>query len=54
MNAKFLHERQLFGEPLLYLRGARKKDMDNLFSSVCCGRTEGDGFKVKKVDLDQI
>ncbi|KAK4818123.1 LOW QUALITY PROTEIN: hypothetical protein QYF61_006210 [Mycteria americana] len=30
-----------------YLKGAYKKDGDKLFSRACCGRTRGNGFKLK-------
>jgi len=38
--------------PFQYLKGAYKKDGDKLFSRACCGRTRGNGFKLK--DLDEI
>jgi len=31
-----------------YLKGAHKKDGDRLFSRACCGRTRGNGFKLKE------
>ena len=31
-----------------YLMGDSKKDGDKLFSRGCCGRTNGDGFKLKE------
>ena len=31
-----------------YLKGARKKDGDRLFSRACSDRTRGDGFKLKE------
>ncbi|KAK4831134.1 hypothetical protein QYF61_015437 [Mycteria americana] len=31
-----------------YLKGAYKKDGETLFGSVCCDRTRGNGFKLKK------
>ncbi|KAK4823960.1 hypothetical protein QYF61_008346 [Mycteria americana] len=35
-----------------YLKGAYEKDGDRLFSRACCDRTRGNGFKLKRVDLD--
>jgi len=31
-----------------YSKGAYKKDGDRLFSRACCGRTRGNGFKLKE------
>ena len=36
-----------------YLKGDYRKDGDNLFSKAC-GRTSGNGLKLKRVDLDWI
>jgi len=46
-----LEKRRLQGDLivlLLYLKGAYKKDGDRLFSKACCGRTRGNGFKLKE------
>ena len=34
-----------------YLKGGYKKEGDRLFSSVCCDRTRGNGFKPKEESL---
>jgi len=31
-----------------YLKGAYRKDVDNLFSKACCDRTRSNGFKLKE------
>ena len=31
-----------------YLKGGHKKEGDRVFSRVCCDRTRGNGFKLKK------
>jgi len=36
-----------------YLKGAYKKDRDNLFSRVCCDRTRGNGFNPKEGSFRQ-
>jgi len=46
-----LEKRRLQGELVVafqYLKGAHKKDGDRLFSSACCDRTRGNGFKLKE------
>ncbi|KAK4829854.1 hypothetical protein QYF61_007125 [Mycteria americana] len=46
-----LEKRRLQGDLIVafqYLKGAYKKDGDKLFSRACCGRTRGDGFKLKE------
>ena len=43
-------EENLWGDvaTLQYLKGAYKKDRDKLFTSACCSRTRGNGFKLKE------
>jgi len=36
------------GKAVRYLKGACRKDEDNLFSKACCDRTRGDGFKLRE------
>jgi len=46
-----LEKRRLQGDltaALQYLEGAYEKHGDRLYSRVCCDRTRGNGFKVKK------
>jgi len=46
-----LERKRLWGDLIAafqYLKGAYKKDGDRLFSRVCCGRTRGNGFKLKE------
>jgi len=46
-----LEKRRLLGDlraAFQYLKGAYKKDGDNLFSRACCDRTRGNGFKQKE------
>jgi len=43
-------KRRLLGDlaaALQYLKGSYKKDGDYLFNKVCCGRTMGNGFKLR-------
>jgi len=44
-----LEKRRLQGQPIeafQYLKGAYRKDGDNLFSKACCYRTRSNGFKL--------
>ena len=34
--------------PFHYLKGACEKDGDKVFSRACCGRTRGNGFKLRE------
>jgi len=46
-----LEKRRLWGDLIVafqYLDRACKKDEDRLFSSACCNRTRGNGFKLKE------
>lgn len=46
-----LEERRLQGDLIVafqYLKGAYKKDGDNLFSKACCDRTRSNAFKLKE------
>ncbi|KFQ65076.1 hypothetical protein N334_13511, partial [Pelecanus crispus] len=46
-----LEKRRLQGDLIVafqYLKGAYRKDGDNLFSKACCDRTRSNGFKLKK------
>ena len=46
-----LEKRRLRGDLIAafqYLKGAYRKDGDNLFSRACYNRRKGNGFKVKK------
>ncbi|KAK4821798.1 hypothetical protein QYF61_003827 [Mycteria americana] len=46
-----LEKRRLWGHLIAafqYLKGAYKKDGDKFFSSACCDRTRGNGFKPKE------
>jgi len=36
------------------LKGAYRKDGEVLFTRVCSDRTRGNGFKLKRADLDEI
>jgi len=52
-----LDERRLWGDLIMafqYFKAAFKKDGDGLFSGACCDRTRGNGFKLKRLDLDWI
>ncbi|KFQ65022.1 hypothetical protein N334_09419, partial [Pelecanus crispus] len=46
-----LEKRSLQGDPIAafqYLKGAYRKDGDNLFSKACCDRTRSNDFKLKE------
>ena len=50
-------EEKALGRPRVafqYLKGNYKKEGDRLFSRVCCDRTKGNGFKLKRGDFDWI
>jgi len=52
-----LEKRRLPGDPIVasqYLKGACRKDGDNLFSMACCDRTRSHGFKLREGNLDWI
>jgi len=45
-----LEKRRLWGDLMAafqYLKGAYRKDGENLFSKACCDSTRGDGFKLR-------
>ena len=46
-----MEKRRLGGDLIaafLYLKGAYRKDEENLFSKACCGRTRCNGFKLRE------
>jgi len=46
-----LEKRRLWGDLIAafqYLKGAYRKDGDNLFNSACCNRTRSNGFKLRQ------
>jgi len=46
-----LEKRRLWGDPIAgfqYLKGAYRKDGENLLSKACCNRTRSNGFKLRK------
>jgi len=46
-----LEKRRLWGDLLAafqYLKGAYRKDGENLFSKACCNRTRCNGFKLRE------
>jgi len=46
-----LEQRRLRGDliaALQYLKGAYRKDGENIFSRACCDRTRSNGFKLKE------
>ena len=46
-----LKKRRLQGDllaPFQYLKGAYRKDGDNLFSKACCDRTRSNGFNLRE------
>jgi len=46
-----LEKRRLWGDlttAFQYLKGAYRKDGDNLFSKACCDRTRSNGFKIRE------
>jgi len=46
-----LEKRRLWGDLVAafqYLKGAYRKDGDNLFSKVCCDRTRSNSFKLRE------
>ena len=50
-----LEKRRLWGHlraAFLYLKGAYKKAREGLFTRACSDRTRGNGFKLKRIDLD--
>ena len=52
-----LEKRRLWGDLIAafqYLNGAYRKDVEGLFIRDCSDRVRGNGFKLKRVDLDQI
>jgi len=46
-----LEKRRFWGDVIVafqYLKGAYRKDGDELFGGVCCNRIRGNGFKLKE------